>query len=111
MHSAATPDPYGDNILIRQINPIPSPAEALQKLMYLPRIPKDVESIPFHVRTHYLMDVLDLHIPSLIERSLLQSIDLMVRQGYKSRDPLRAETWAGLQGNRTDFAYANAIPR
>jgi len=100
MHSAATPDPYGDNILIRQINPIPSPAEALQKLMYLPRIPKDVESIPFHVRTHYLMDVLDLHIPSLIERSLLQSVDLMVRQGYKSRDPLRAETWAGLYGEK-----------
>jgi len=100
MYSAAATDPYGDNILIRQINTIPSPAEALQKLMYLPRMPKDVESIPFHVRTHYLMDILDLHVPPLIERSLLQSVDLMVRQGYRSRDPLRAETWAAVNGEK-----------
>jgi len=91
-------DPYAGNILVQGLNPIPSPTEALQKLICIPRMPSNVATIPCHIRMHYLMDVRELHIPPLIDRQLLQSVDLMVRQGYKTRNPVRADTWALLNG-------------
>lgn len=97
-------DPYAGNILTLRLNPIPSPTEALQKLICMPQMPSNVASIPRHIRMHYLMDILDLHIPTLVERNLLQSVDLMVRQGYKTRNPVRAETWAALNGEHSPAA-------
>lgn len=91
----ASSDPYYGNVLTAGLGPIPSKRDALRQLLFKPTLPPaNIDTIPPHVRIHYLMDVRDLHVPSLIERQLLQSVDLMVRRGYRQRDPARAATWA-----------------
>lgn len=91
-------NPYTGNILIDQLREIPDRRRALQSLICRPEKPAQMEGVPKHIRLHQLFDVRDLHIPPLIEGQLLQSIDLMVRRGYKYRDPKIAKTWATISG-------------
>jgi hypothetical protein len=91
-------DPYAGNILVTELGDIPSPATALVSLIQLPDIPGAMEGIPRHIRLHHLMVVRDLHLPPLIERQLLQTTDLMVRQGYRYRDPRHSSTWGAVSG-------------
>lgn len=91
-------DPYKGNVLIDYLPPIPSPKSALRSLLYKPRLPSNMAAIPTHIRLHYLAQVCDLHVPTEIERQLLQTIDLMVRQSYSYRDPLKPSTWASVSG-------------
>lgn len=109
------PDPYAGNILVAGLGSIPAPGDALRHLSYQPPAVGSVATIPTHIRLHYLMGVRDLHIPSLVERQLLQSVDLMVRQSYKLRDPILATTWANISGESRNTglvlpqAYAAAV--
>ncbi|GAA6143175.1 AAA family ATPase [Hydrogenophaga sp. 5NK40-0174] len=104
-----------ENLLIKGLKSIPSEQDALQRLLYLPAVPVDISSIPLHVRLYRLMEVRDLHIPSPVERQLLQTVDLMVRSGYSYRDPRKASTWASiggegeLMGIRLPKATASAV--
>lgn len=91
-------NPYQGNILIDCLEEIPDRRSAMQSLLYLPDKPEGLEGIPKHIRLHQLMAVRDLHIPPLIEGQLLQSVDLMVRQGYRYRDPKVARTWSTVSG-------------
>lgn len=91
-------NPYANKILVAGLGDIPSPAAALALLTYLPDIPGSMDGIPPHIRLHYLMAVRDLHLPPLIERQLLQTTDLMIRQGYRYRDPRLSSTWAAVSG-------------
>lgn len=91
-------DPYAGNVLIQGLGEILSPKDTLAALIYLPPRPHAMDGVPRHVRLHQLMDVRDLHIPSLIERQLQQTVGLMVRQGYKYRDPRLSTTWAAISG-------------
>ena len=91
-------DPYAGNILVDGLGEIPSPMSALASLTHLPDCPGAMNDIPRHIRLHHLMTVRDLHLPPLIERQLLQTTDLMVRQGYRYRDPRNATTWGALSG-------------
>lgn len=91
-------DPYEGNVLIAGLGPIPSDVDALRHLLIRPKPPSDVGAIPRHVRRHSAMDVCDLHLPSLIERQLLDSVGLMVRRGYRYRDPELAATWVAVSG-------------
>lgn len=100
MSPANWSDPYDGNILTAHLGEIPSPQDALSKLTFLPKLPSSVTSIPTHVRLHHLMAIRDLHIPSLVERQLVQTVDLMVRQGYRYRDPCMAGTWSAVSGER-----------
>ena len=91
-------DPYFGNVLVDPLGPIPSNELALEALTYLPTVPGSMLSVPRHVRIHHVMCVRDLHLPALVERQLLQTVDLMVRQGYRYRDPRVASTWASISG-------------
>ncbi len=91
-------DPYGGNILMSGLGVIPSPESALRSLIALPPVPESVEGIPTYLRLHQLMAIRDFHLPPLIERQLLQTVDLMVRQGYHYRDPRLASTWSDISG-------------
>lgn len=95
-----TNNPYEGNILVSGLGEIPSPENALASLMYLPEAPGSVDGVPNYIRLHHLMSVRDIHLPPLIERQLLQTIDLMVRQGYRYRDPRHAQTWGQVYGER-----------
>lgn len=91
-------DPYAGNILVSGLGEIPSPESALRSLIALPTVPESLEGIPVHLRMHQLMSIRDFHLPPLIERQLLQTIDLMVRRGYHYRDPRLASTWSDVSG-------------
>lgn len=91
-------DPYEGNILTSRLGPIMSPTEILKAHTCLPSVPTSVGDIPIHVRLHFLLGLLDLHIPPLPERRLSETVSLMIRQGYRHRDPEAAETWALVGG-------------
>ncbi|MBT9520797.1 MAG: AAA family ATPase [Dechloromonas sp.] len=91
-------DPYAGNILVSGLGDIPSPEGALRSLIALPPAPGSLDGIPTHIRLHQLMSVRDFHLPPLIERQLLQTVDLMVRKGYHYRDPRLASTWSDISG-------------
>ena len=73
-------NPYAGNLLTECLPGIQSSDATLSSLLYLPPEPTDLGSTPKHVRLHDLMSVRDLHVPTLVERRLFHSIDLMVRQ-------------------------------
>ena len=98
MSSSRSTDPYAGNVLTEDLGDILSAKDALATLIYLPPPPDALDGMPWHVRLHQLMDVRDLHVPSLVERQLQQTIGLMVRQGYKYRDPRLSTTWAAISG-------------
>lgn len=87
-----------ENLLCKSLQPIPSEKEALKRLLYQPPVPSEMVSVPLHIRLSRLMEVRDLHIPTPVERQLLQTVDLMVRSGYSYRDPRQASTWASIGG-------------
>lgn len=91
-------DPYAGNVLVAGLGAILSPAEAVRALTNVPLLPPPMYGVPVHIRLHLLMDVLDIHLPTLVERRLQQSVDLMVRQNYKARDPRLASTWGSISG-------------
>ncbi len=92
-------DPYAGNILIQGLGPILSRQDALAALTFLPALPpKDIGSIPKHIRMHLLLTLRDMHIPSLEGGRLVETIDLMIRPGYRYRDPKASQTWGMLYG-------------
>lgn len=98
MSNSPSMDPYAGNVLTEGLGHILSAKDALAALIYLPPRPDGLDGMPRHVRLHQLMDVRDLHVPSLVERQLQQTIGLMVRQGYKYRDPRLSTTWGAISG-------------
>lgn len=93
MAKANAMDPYADNVLTQNLGPILSREQALTKLRFVPKPPGDMSGIPKHVRLHMLMVVRDLHLPSLEGARVLETTDLVIRQGYRYRDPTKAATW------------------
>lgn len=97
-------DPYADNILVQGLGPILSRQEAASSLVVLPkRPPKDIGTIPRHLRLHMLMDVRNLHIPSIEGLQLFESIDMMIRQNYHHLHPSSASTWSKISGEPVQF--------
>lgn len=84
---------YSGNVLIDACGPILSPAEALRQMLYLPPLPKDIDTTPIHIRKHQLADILRIHIPTSAGLDLAESIGFMIRQGYVHRNPVNPSTW------------------
>ena len=104
-------DPYQGNILVEKLGQIKSRKEISTFLTYLPKLPpNNVESIPRHIRLHMLQDVRDLHIPSLNEARLSESMDLMLRQSYKYRDPKDNSTWSNIYASAPEKKTITAPP-
>ncbi|HML80614.1 MAG TPA: AAA family ATPase [Thiomonas arsenitoxydans] len=103
-------DPYEGNILVEPLGPILSRPEVLKRTLTLPPIPDEIAAVPLHIRPHHLMSVRDLHIPSPEGARVAETIDLMLRQGYRYRHPSRASTWA-IVGNEPMRAQTpQAVP-
>lgn len=94
MAEAKWTDPYQGNILTQDLGPILSREQALAKLRYVPPPPGDMTGVPKAIRLHMLMVVRDFHLPSLEGARVLETTDLVIRQGYRYRDPAAAATWA-----------------
>lgn len=93
MISTLSHDPYEGNRLTQGLGPILSRPDALRGLLQLPLKPTNLKEMPVHIRLHFLMSLRDLHIPSLEGAKLQTTIDLMLRQGYRYRNPDLAATW------------------
>lgn len=93
-----TYNPYSGNILVDGLGPILNRDSAYTQLLYLPEIPLNIEQLPKQVRLHCLMSLLDFHIPGLEGARIYETIDLLLRQSYRYRDPRNAETWSIVGG-------------
>jgi len=87
-------NPYQGNVLIDHLPPIASRAQVLKSLLRLPAFPANIADVPIHVRMHYLMMLRELHVPSLEEGKLADTVDILLRSGLHSRDPRNSRTWA-----------------
>ena len=100
MNDPRTFDPYAGNLLTSELGPILSRSDVATRLSFLPKPPQNISSIPKHIRVHLLMQLRDLHIASQENLRLQQSIDLMIRQSYRYRDPQAPQTWSLLTGEK-----------
>lgn len=91
-------DPFAGNMLVERMRPMLPRDEMLGLLNYLPPISANIADVPRHVRIHHLQMLRELHIVSKEEAKLSDSIDLMIRDSYRHRDPRSASTWATLRG-------------
>jgi len=85
-------DPYAGNILNQGLGRILTRGEVLTHLTFLPPIPHEIAGMPKHIRIHLLMRLGDLHIASLEGAKLHQTVDLMIRESYRYRDPMSPQT-------------------
>ncbi len=91
-------DPDEGNVLASKLNPIRSPDEIIGDLVANPVFPEGIEEAPPHIRLHYLMRLRELHVPSQPDQDLWRTIELMVRENYRGRDPRLNTTWADISG-------------
>lgn len=103
-------DPYKGNILIKGLGPIYSRAEVLRKLAVVPTKPTSQTVGKPHIAMHQMMVLLNLFLPDVEVLRLHSSIDIMLRQSYLYRDPLKASTWSRLSGDHVAFASMDLRP-
>lgn len=97
--AATSTDPYSGNLLVQGLGPILSREEILKGLKAIPKPPRNVSDIPKHERLHILFgNLLDLHVPDLTGAQLVQSLDLVLRQGYRFRNPQNSRSWQPIFG-------------
>lgn len=101
-------NPYEGNILVTGLGPLLSRIEVLKLLTELPATPSNMDQVPHHVTKHMLMEVRDFYFPEQECFELHETIDLMVRQGYRYRDPRKAQTWAMVSGEQSCSKMARA---
>ncbi|MEW8204192.1 MAG: AAA family ATPase [Candidatus Thiodiazotropha endolucinida] len=91
-------DPYANNILVQGLGQLLDDKEVMKRLLYLPEKPTNIHTLTITERRHHLMSLLDFHIPSKKSVHIYQSIDSLLRQSYRYRDPNRTSTWRTLNG-------------
>jgi len=109
-------NPYGDNILIKDLGPILDRDQVYKRLLTVPSVPTEITRARKLERLHHLMSsLLDLHIPSLESVRIYETIDLHLRQSYRYRDPATAKAWQQINGepniafNHRSPAMASAV--
>jgi hypothetical protein len=91
-------DSCGDNILHDGLGPIPSNQQMAEWLTDLPRQPGRMVGVPRLNRLHQLIDLTQFHLPPKEDIRVSETIDLMIRSGYRNRDPAYSGTMAVLSG-------------
>lgn len=97
--------PYEGNALQIPLGSILPRHEAMKRLIDLPKLPKNLQALPPHIRVHHLMGLRDFHMPPLEEARLFETIDLMTRSGYTYRDPRSPHTFGDISGERSLRKY------
>lgn len=93
-------NPYAGNLLIDKLPPIPDAQTILEHQNSLPQIPDNIVEYPSEIRLHYLQDLWDkFWIPSHTGSRVAESIDLMIRHGYKCRNVSDPKTWSIIFGS------------
>lgn len=93
-------NPYAGNLLIDCLPPILDSTAILKLQTSLPKTPENILDYPFEIRLHYLLDIWEnFWIPSQIGSRVIESIDLMLRHGYKYRNVSDPKTWSVIFGS------------
>lgn len=100
-------NPYAGNILVDGLGALPSREELTAQIAFLPTPPEKMAGIPWQVRLHRLMQLRDFHLPTLEGVRVAETIDLMIRPGYRYRDPTEAQTWQIVSNS----AHSSKTPR
>lgn len=85
---------YADNVLIDACGPILSRATLMRRLLHRPPLPGAIPAgIPPEIVEYRMACLWRLHVPTAAGIELAQSIDVLLRQGYVHRNPIKASTW------------------
>lgn len=102
-------DPYAGNLLTDGLGPILSRTKALITLTDLPPQPRDIECMPVEHRMRHILSLRDFHLPSKEGSDVQETIDIMIRESYRYRDPRSAPTWSVVDGDA--FVQTHKNPR
>lgn len=108
MDNQNTFDPYKDNILIKPLGPILDRMQSAKAMSFMPPRPTNVHQIPKHMRMYYVIQLRDFHLASLNGLRLKENIDLMLRDGYRYRDPLYPRSWSLISGEKVEHKTPRA---
>lgn len=86
---------FNGNILLEVCGQPKSPSQIAKVLSSLPERPL-IEGLLPHERLHLVSRVRDLHLPSPAGIAVARQIDLMLREGYRNREPNRAASWQSI---------------
>ena len=82
---------YGLNPFLEALPPLMSREEWAAALEHPIRFPDELRRLPSHVRLHVLWDVVEYFQPLTLHLEYAESIDVLIRHGYKRRNPLAAD--------------------
>lgn len=100
-------NPYAGNILIDSLGAILDRREAALALTFLPPRPENPSQVPKHIRLRYVIQLRDFHWVSLDGLRIQESIDMVLRDSYRYRDPSVPQTWSVIGGEK----LAHKTPR
>lgn len=100
-------NPYAGNILNDILGQILDRPTAARALTYLPPRPETPGLIPKHIRLREIIKLRDFHWTSLEGLRIQESIDLVLRDSYRYRDPNAPQTWSVIGGEK----LAHKTPR
>lgn len=91
-------DAHGNNPLLEACGPIRKKRDIARSLMYVPPLPSGTSSSVEQIRAYDVPQLWRLHIPSAQGIEVVETIDMLVRQGYVQRKPGEAATTRMLCG-------------
>lgn len=100
-------NPYAGNILIDPLGPILDRRSAARALTFLPPRAENIGQVPKHIRLRYVIQLRDFHWISLEGLRVQESIDMVLRDSYRYRDPNTPQVWSVIAGEK----MAHKMPR
>jgi hypothetical protein len=85
-------DAHGDNPLIEACGPILQKRDIVRRLLYVPPVPAGKSITVEQARAYDIPQLWRLHIPSAQGLEVVETIDMLLRQGYVQRKPGEAAT-------------------
>lgn len=88
----ASLDDHGENLLLEACGPILQKKDIMRGLLYLPPLPAGKGVAIEHARAYDIPQLWRLHIPTAQGLEVVQTVDMLLRQGYVQRKPGEAAT-------------------
>ncbi|WP_374354455.1 ATP-binding protein [Chitinimonas sp.] len=104
------PRGHDGNPLIEACGPYWTHDQIAVHLTQAPPLPCNIESLPPHLRMYEVIGIRQLHVPSSQTIRLAQKLDLMLRDGYRQRDPREPATWRRLYSQRQVTGLPDLVP-
>lgn len=107
---AVIPRGHAGNQLIEACGSYWTQAQLATHLTQAPPIPRDIGSLPLHLRMHEVVELRQLHVPSSQTLRLAEKLDVILRDGYRQRDPREPATWRRLYSQRQVAGLPDLVP-